>query len=321
MAKERIVYLDLAKFLAIALVCVNHCYFLTSIENPVYRTISAFYMPLFMLMCGFFSVSSFQLSTKDFLQKKGLQLLIPSIVCSVLSCLILTLFGRDLLNWKELYGGVWFLKTLFACYLIVFVSKKLISADWLACVVSSMLLIVLPFGYSLMVNYMLLFFWTGYFLRKHYSKYYAYLRTITLVTGGIFCFACICGQAHPQFPFKLQMVLGSPVECLIQYTVALAGSFFALGLCSFVANRLKESSIVTYLSKVGQYTLGIYIVQTIVLERIFLNIIHFDTFTPLLNYVFIPFLGLIFCFISYELVLLLKNYKFVNFLFFGNQYQ
>lgn len=320
MAKERIVYLDLAKFVAITLVCVSHCYFLTDINNPVCWIISSFYMPLFMLMCGFFSKSSFQLPINDFLKKKTVQLLIPAVICSILSCLILSIFGKPLLNWKELYGSVWFLKTLFACYLIVFFIKKVISKDWLACLISSILLIVLPFGYTLMISYMLLFFWTGFFIRKYYSEYQKNIEPITFISGVIFVLSCILGFAHPQVPFELQTVLGAPLMCLIQYVVALAGSLFVLGGCYYVSEWLKNSLLLAFLSKVGQYTLGIYVVQTIILERLFLNIFHLDTYTSTINYLIIPMLGILFCFISYWLVQILKRSSSVNLFFFGNQY-
>lgn len=320
MAKERIVYLDLAKFVAITLVCVSHCYFLTDINNPVCWIISSFYMPLFMLMCGFFSKSSFQLSIKDFLKKKSIQLLIPAIVCSILSCLILTMFGKPLLNWRELYGSVWFLKTLFACYLVVFLIKKVISQDWLACLISSILLIVLPFGYTLMISYLLLFFWTGFFIRKNYTEYQKNIESITFVSGIVFVLLCILGFAHPQVAFKLYTVLEEPLMCLTQYVVALAGSLLILGICFYISEWIKHTTLVTSLSKVGQYTLGIYVVQTIILERLFLNVVHFDYYTSITNYFVIPLLGIFFCFISYGLVLLLRKNSHVNMFFFGNQY-
>ena len=85
MGKQRIIYLDLAKFLAITLVCVGHAYYFgDEMQSKVRPIIYSFHMSLFMTMCGFFSHSSFLLPFKNFVIKKSKQLLVPSVVGSLL---------------------------------------------------------------------------------------------------------------------------------------------------------------------------------------------------------------------------------------------
>lgn len=43
---------------------------------------------------------------------------------------------------------------------------------------SSMTTLAIPYGGSLTTNYYLLFFWTGYFLRKHYQWYDKHTKAI-----------------------------------------------------------------------------------------------------------------------------------------------
>lgn len=83
MKNKRIEYLDLVKFIAILLVCIGHWYAkvpaLDSSLNPI---IYSFHMPLFMLVCGYFSVKALELPVRELLIKKGnsylfLQLLVP----------------------------------------------------------------------------------------------------------------------------------------------------------------------------------------------------------------------------------------------------
>lgn len=85
MVKQRIVYLDFAKFLAITFVCIGHAYYFgEELQSRIRPIIYSFHMSLFMTMCGFFSHSSFLLPFKNFVIKKSKQLLVPSVVGSLL---------------------------------------------------------------------------------------------------------------------------------------------------------------------------------------------------------------------------------------------
>lgn len=85
MGKQRIIYLDFAKFLAITLVCVGHAYYFGDImQSRLCPVICSFHMSLFMTMCGFFSHSSLLLPFNKFLIKKCKQLLVPFVAVSLL---------------------------------------------------------------------------------------------------------------------------------------------------------------------------------------------------------------------------------------------
>ncbi|MGI6243845.1 MAG: acyltransferase family protein [Prevotella sp.] len=145
-------------------------------------------------MCGFFSHSSLSLPIKDFLIKKSKQLLVPSIAASLLLAVIACVQKGDYLS--ELYGGVWFLKTLFVCYILAYISKKSIRSDIAACAISSICMLIIPYGGSLMINYYLLFFWTGYFLRKHYQRYDENIILITIISFAIFVIFIFLGKGQ-----------------------------------------------------------------------------------------------------------------------------
>ena len=66
MANNRIEYLDLVKFFAICLVCIGHSYAkVPTLESSLCPIIYSFHMPLFMLVCGYFSVHSLELPTSN----------------------------------------------------------------------------------------------------------------------------------------------------------------------------------------------------------------------------------------------------------------
>lgn len=73
--KARLLQIDLLKLFAIALVIWGHCiqYFSYNFysEEPVYRIIYSFHMPLFMMISGFFSVSSMKMGFRAFFLKKS----------------------------------------------------------------------------------------------------------------------------------------------------------------------------------------------------------------------------------------------------------
>lgn len=127
-------------------------------------------MPLFMLIGGFFSSKSLRMNNIfEFLKKKARQLMIPSISFLSFTCLLYLIWGiwnsgQSYIN--EAIGGMWFLRSLFYCYVIVYFTLKTGLPDWVSCIVSCLLLAIIPHGYYLQTNYMLLFFWTGFFLYK-----------------------------------------------------------------------------------------------------------------------------------------------------------
>ena len=82
---KRLPYFDVLKLFAIFLVLWGHCiqYFLSSqySDEPVYRYIYSFHMPLFMMISGYFSASSMRLHFTELITKKSRQLLLPCVSC------------------------------------------------------------------------------------------------------------------------------------------------------------------------------------------------------------------------------------------------
>lgn len=75
MGAYRLLSFDYLKFFAIFLVVWGHCIeqlcSADSIEDSAYRFIYSFHMPLFMMISGYFSVSSLNLSVKSFVKKNS----------------------------------------------------------------------------------------------------------------------------------------------------------------------------------------------------------------------------------------------------------
>lgn len=86
--KQRDHTLDALKLFAIYLVVWGHAIqYLQSIEyynQPVYRIIYSFHMPLFMALVGYFAASLTKQSFSAVLAKKARQLLLPAVAFGVL---------------------------------------------------------------------------------------------------------------------------------------------------------------------------------------------------------------------------------------------
>ena len=89
--KSRNIAFDFLKLFAIFLVLWGHCIQHmkdTNTDEPVYLFIYSFHMPLFMMISGYFSISSLSMRIWPFLKKKFIQLLLPCLTWYVLAYLL-----------------------------------------------------------------------------------------------------------------------------------------------------------------------------------------------------------------------------------------
>lgn len=332
--KQRVLYLDVVKFVAITLVCIGHSYPLTiGYESHLRPIIYSFHMPLFMLICGYFSVSFFQRNFKYFLKQKTTQLLIPAFSGIILSLCLMFILASESISLStvvaELYGGLWFLKTLFICYLIVYVFKRFYLPDWFACLSSIILFLILPYGGTLQVNFLLIMFWTGYFVNKSKCEGGGNCKLLlTSMSLLLFILVIYIGMAQPVQQITSEVIFTHPLDLVRQFFVGIAGSISMIGIIYYICRKTPVNStfykILTWLGTVGRYTLGIYVVQTLLLERLFYTICpkinHFTSYT-LIDFVFTPIVGIVFSFLSYYTVLFLKKNRYMNLLLFGGSYK
>ena len=150
-SKDRLKSFDCLKLFAIFLVIWGHSiqYLLSStyFDEPVYRIIYSFHMPLFMMISGYFSLSSMSLSPLVFLKKKFIQLLLPAfswvIVLGLIglikipfkTCFFTENYEVIALCFKKSIRDIitgfyeaypfWFLKTCFACFLLAYCGSHL----------------------------------------------------------------------------------------------------------------------------------------------------------------------------------------------------
>ena len=159
---NRSLYLDIVKGFAIILVVYGHCIDYYSDEyisgnlfysDELHKIIYSFHMPLFMLVCGYFSSRSLDIPMKTLIMKKGKQLLIPVVCCTIITIILFGGVFRE-----EIIGCVWFLKTLFVCYFIARLAKYIKIPIEIMFPLSWVILLIIPFGGTLMINFSISFF-------------------------------------------------------------------------------------------------------------------------------------------------------------------
>lgn len=333
----RIEYLDFIKFMAIYFVVWGHVtqYGIkdavdSGLWHPASEFIVSFHMPLFMLLSGIFAGSSLKLSLGGLLKKKSLQLLLPAFVWT--ACALVILFARgknpfEIYNFQAWMGDYWFLKCLFICYLLFYISMKLFRKDVWAATASVLLVLLLPQGSFLWVNVMLPFFWMGYFLKNYLMKGQIGRKAFFVATT-VFVLLLL------EWNIKEYSIYTTPIKLidykqlsfnfhnfyvmLFRFVLGLSGSISLLFLCKTLFEKYQHTRWVKRLSGYGRETLGIYLAQQIVI--VFLA--HLYAFPQTINIYVFDFLAaqlynLLTLVVSLLIIYILDKYKITRIFFLG----
>ena len=327
---KRIGYLDHVKLYAIYLVILGHVVAMMvngyAVGGRLINFIYSFHMPLFMLLSGYFVSSRLgEMPAMKLLKKKGQQLLLPAITCTLICCTYLWLTKEQPNYRDEVIGNSWFLKILFVYYILFGLLKRLPANDWVLCVASCAALFVIPGCSSLQVNLLFPYFWGGYLLRKYsvlerINSSWLYALALFLIFGVFYSL-----QQHWGIPNYIAINCDSLKMnwhlILLRYLVAFSGSLSVITAVSFIYKHLECSSFTNRLSRYGQCTLGVYVLQTILVINIFPDTLAWYVESELLlDIVVAPLLSVGFLAVCLWLIHWLSKNKIVDLLMFGGQY-
>lgn len=330
MGQQRIVYLDLVKLFTIYLVIMGHVIAMMvngyTVGGRMHALIYSFHMPLFMMLSGYF-ISSKTLSktVPDFLLTKARQLLLPAVTCTAI-CLLYLFLAREHVNIRdEIIGNSWFLKTLFVYYILFSLFKRLPINDLILCIASCALLFVIPRCSTMQINLLFPYFWGGYMMKKYkilekISFSWKYTILSLLLFAGLYTL-----QRYWNIPNYVEIniiTLQSQWHLiLIRYCVAFAGSIATILTISIIYKSIKKYPITTKCARYGKWTLGIYILQTILVVNVFPDAQAWNVESEwLLDFVIAPLLSLAFLIVCIYLIHLISKNKTLDILFFGGQY-
>lgn len=337
MEKQRILYIDLAKCIAIYLVLWGHV--LGSLTSPLISSetlvkgtsnlIYSFHMPLFMFLSGLFASSALKKPLISMLWQKGRQLLWPCITFGF----ILSFFwyrwnvNLDALKhgplWYGLFYDYWFLHSLFANFCVAWFVYRLprkfhvwgfITAEMLICVAFSM-------GHNLAnMATMMPFFFAGIEAKRYLDFVKKHKHWIFMVSMIIFCilFFRYKSDFNSSMYFFQPFSLSKLTELFYRFFIGAAGSMAMLSLCLMLEERYKDKKQFVNVCKIGGGTLYIYILQGVLLECILAHYYKICMNAGIYALVFAPLISLASLVLCQYLTVSIKRISFLDTVLFGN---
>lgn len=286
-ASGRIAWLDLVKLFAIFLVVLGHCVqqFNSGYrEMPVFVALSSFHMPLFMMLSGYLlDYDKIIMGGGKLLTKRFMQLMFPSLLwISVIWCVELLVGRAHLPLARSLWYGLWFLKSLFACTLLLVVTSVLmrgrISAVGVSVLLSQLTLFV-PHLWFLQLCTMYPCLIAGIYVKDLLSRSRRQTVLVTSVACVLLASMIPFINSDTVFPDLYPMLTddwpSTYLVLLFKLMVGITASVAILGLFKMLFEDLKPS-ILTKLSSLGRFTLEIYILQALLLETVFSHYVKFS---------------------------------------------
>lgn len=298
MSKPRIASFDALKCFAIYCVILGHTIqyyypnysYETYKNNYLFSLIYSFHMPLFAIISGIFASSSLKLTPGDFIKKKSINLLLPSFSWAIFGIFISILDNggsRSIfeITIKHLTFDFWFLKCLFICFVIAYATKKIAPASKVLFFSISVLISFLSNQYY--VTFLCPFFISGIILSDFIATFRKKCNYFIVVSGILYLLLLIhwdsnylvyCSQPYTLISFlhNEQYFISRTLIYLYRFLIGLSGSIFIISLFF----KIKDCHSI--FKTIGKYTIGIYCIQTWVIETLLPRFIHFDNVPDIL---------------------------------------
>lgn len=330
MATNRNLVFDALKLFAIFMVLWGHAipYLHTGseVDNPVSLVIYSFHMPLFMTIVGFFSGSVDNMSLWNLIKTKGRQLILPALVFSLPLEIGVCIKSGVETALHSYIGAYWFLKSAFFCFLIYYIGEKMIAIRWLMVVLTVIIsLSISDFNMDRMYPCFLL----GVLIRKYHGVVKSCPGRIAVVSGAVFI-------AMLPFFFNAD-VYGSlnfsPVVSLVRNGLAeyiricgffygliigMVGSVFFISLFEYLSLRISWGGRGRKIAMLGSETLGVYLLQTVLLELPPKYVGHLDGINGVVyDFVVTPLISLAVLLLSLYIIKQIKKSRWLAFLVLG----
>lgn len=330
---KRLKSFDLLKLFTIFLVIWGHCiqYLLSSdyLDEPVYLVIYTFHMPLFMMISGYFSYSSMSLNVKPFLIKKIKTLILPIVSWNIvlwfiLNCIPNLLRGEKLSCdslWFMFRYNFWFLKSCFICYCITYIgfNSGLKKCLWIPFAV--FISFFLPYQMYLMYPA----FIVGILLRsdnkfRTFVYRHFYILFIVFIVQLIFI-----DKSFWQHNNLMSFVMKNDYSIILHYLfvllyriiIGLSGSLMFIRLFDIICDKMKCLNTVPIVEW-GQYTLEIYILQTLILEYFLSSFLRLDNMGFIsFNFIVSPIISFVVLTLCVVLAKMLHKSKVLSLILFG----
>lgn len=294
-------------------------------------------MPLFMLISGYLFASKLDNINNDryiafnIVQSRFLQILMPYIVWTLLVISYKTLIsGFSIISLSEFSTNLWFLKCLFLCILVAVCGRLLFNNTFIFVVFTLLLTHVGSLLTTYNVSGLYPAFILGYLYKRNEVAVCKHNKILCVVTGLTFL-TMICNFDYSFFEYTSlnfyrccfmhdSYTSTDAYKEIYKLLIGLFGASFFFFLAKSLEHYYQQYEVITFLSKIGSATLGIYILQNIYLERILATLISVDTNKVFFNLCIVPVGAAIISLLCFYTVKLIRRNSITKFLLLGERY-
>ena len=325
--KQRILSVDFVKFISIFLVV--WCHVIEGIDtdgfwqNSVHHVVYSFHMPLFMLLSGYFSYSSLNKDWKEIFVSKFCQLILPTFLFYIIQEFILYSLSFTLHiphTYEPPFNAFWFLKCLFLCYIILYLSLK-----FKILLVSVIVLTLFPY-IPWLVSFMYPYFVLGYLTHKIESKYH-FLKKYVWISIPFFVFCLYFWDSEYTIyntPIKIidyrtgTFDINNLYVTFYRFFIGLLGSLSVYFVIVKIYSSIKNLHIVHWMTSYGMYTMGIYLIH-IILVKVLKLIFYFSRMDEIYIDLISLILSIFFVFIVVKILNIVNKNKISRLLLLGKK--
>jgi fucose 4-O-acetylase-like acetyltransferase len=254
---SRIVYLDSLRGFAILLVIIGHLIqfnYKSGIENHIFNLIYSFHMPLFFFISGlctnFVKETSTLRELFNYGYKKFYQLIIPSIVWTIVVPLFFSCKYTVSNISINTISGYWFLNTLFVVCMLwgIFSYLKNLTGRFMLLNIIGLILFLCLFVMG--VKRISLMYFAMFVFGYYFYKYDLSIKNKYALSFITLCFCLLSGH----FVYG-STTTGDESRVWLEFPLSIMASIIFVGLFRYIG----KEKMTKFLSYIGKYTLGIYV--------------------------------------------------------------
>jgi fucose 4-O-acetylase-like acetyltransferase len=326
--KERLIYVDQIKGIAILLVIMGHLIQFNGLgtDNAVFEFIYSFHMPLFFIISGYIGFKTVNIhsvkSYGSFLKKKFISLVIPLLFWSLIVSKFFFaeswyVISIDDLTDTLLHPGLWFLQYLFIIlafyglfHWISFTCNK--RQGFIPDLILLLIFILLFCAGIFFINKNLFtlllypsFFFFGVFVSKYKNIESLIMKTPVFECCLLLFMVLVC---HWTFA-------GDMLDDLYKVIISISFFIVIMNVCLRIRwNQFVSNQIVIF----GQYSLCLYIEQFYI-TKLFLHNIVINEMNPFILFVMSAFMAIGIAYLCIGFAKIIEKTPVLNFLMFGKR--
>lgn len=329
--------IDTIKGIAIILVVIGHCIQFGSganvlesgsfFEDPLFKFIYSFHMPLFMLVSGYLFAYTTKRDTITIIKRKAKSILLPLIIWQTINLGINIILGQSYtytIFFLSYFHSFWFLRALFFCFMVILLMNRLFNDNIISYIVLFFILHFIP--NRVLPNifvFTIVYFVMGYlFNKKSFPIYYIpkYSKSLFILFTVLFIAlltnfketyyvyisnTCIFNKLYSP-TYMLYIIIYRHLTAIIGcITILLSIHYIYKTICIY---------IIDILSSLGQASLCIYVIDSIINEQLLPSFPFIQ-----INYIITIAETIIVLLISYLIYTLLKSNWITTYLFLGGR--